>query len=135
MFLLYLIWVPFGRFWLEFLRTDSWFFPGTPFNTAHILTATAVICGAVILFLRHRHPLAIQPAGETSNEPEDSETPSDTENTQDTQGIQDTHSVQEDATDSTDGQEDRPKVATVAANANETNSNASETDSREIEHS
>ena len=62
-FLLYLIWVPFGRFWLEFLRTDSWFFPGTPFNTAHILTAAAVICGAVLLFLRHRHAPAIQQAG------------------------------------------------------------------------
>ena len=61
-FCLYLIWVPFGRFFLEFMRTDSWFFPGTPFNTAHILTATAVICGLTFLILRHRQAPTLQPA-------------------------------------------------------------------------
>jgi len=50
----YLIWYPLGRFFIEFLRTDSWFFPGTPFNVVHILSATAVICGAVGLYRRHR---------------------------------------------------------------------------------
>lgn len=53
-FLAYLIWYPFGRFWLEFLRTDSWFFPGTPFNVVHILCAIAVIGGITGLYLRHR---------------------------------------------------------------------------------
>jgi phosphatidylglycerol:prolipoprotein diacylglycerol transferase len=67
-FLLYLIWVPLGRFFIEFQRTDSWFFPGTPFNTAHILTATAVICGATFLFLRHRHAPAIQQAVESEGD-------------------------------------------------------------------
>jgi phosphatidylglycerol:prolipoprotein diacylglycerol transferase len=56
MTLMYLIWYPFGRFFIEFLRTDSWFFPGTPFNVAHILSAIAVVAGAIGLFLRHRTP-------------------------------------------------------------------------------
>jgi phosphatidylglycerol:prolipoprotein diacylglycerol transferase len=73
-FFLYLIWVPLGRFFLEFLRTDSWFFSGTPFNTAHILTATAVICGAVLLFRRHRRMPAIQQAVESQNSQENKET-------------------------------------------------------------
>lgn len=58
--LLYLIWYPFGRFWIEFLRTDSWFFPGTPFNVVHILSAIAVIGASATLYLRHR-PLNIAP--------------------------------------------------------------------------
>jgi phosphatidylglycerol:prolipoprotein diacylglycerol transferase len=56
LFLLYLIWAPLGRFWLEFMRTDSWFFPGTPFNVVHILAAIAIITSAILLFVRHRHP-------------------------------------------------------------------------------
>lgn len=50
LFLLYLIWYPIGRFFIEFLRTDSWFFPGTPFNTVHILSATAVLIASLLLF-------------------------------------------------------------------------------------
>lgn len=53
-FLLYLIWYPFGRFWIEFLRTDSWFFPGTPFNAVHILSFITFVGAAVALYLRHR---------------------------------------------------------------------------------
>ena len=53
-FLLFLIWSPLGRFFIEFLRTDSWFFPGTPFNPVHVITAIMVISASVILFLRHR---------------------------------------------------------------------------------
>lgn len=52
--LLYLIWYPFGRFWIEFLRTDSWFFPGIPFNVVHILCAISIIGAGVTLYLRHR---------------------------------------------------------------------------------
>lgn len=54
--LLYLIWYPLGRFFIEFLRTDSWFFPGTPFNVVHILSAVAVITAALLLYVRHRTP-------------------------------------------------------------------------------
>ncbi len=50
----YLLWYPLGRFFIEFLRTDSWFFPGTPFNVVHLLSAAAVVVAAVTLFLRHR---------------------------------------------------------------------------------
>src|SRR5438445_9061160 len=41
--LLYLIWYPLVRFCLEFLRTDSWFFHGTPFNVVHLLSAITII--------------------------------------------------------------------------------------------
>lgn len=61
--LMYLIWYPLGRFFIEFLRTDSWFFAGTPFNVVHILTAIAVLVGSIGLYLRHR-PAAT--AGESS---------------------------------------------------------------------
>jgi len=54
LFLLYLIWYPLGRFFLEFLRTDSWFFPGTPFNVVHLLSVIAIIGATTILFIRHR---------------------------------------------------------------------------------
>lgn len=54
--LLYMIWYPTGRFMIEFVRTDSWFFPGTPFNVVHLLSAVAVIGSGLILYLRHRRP-------------------------------------------------------------------------------
>lgn len=60
LFLLYLIWIPLGRFFIEFLRTDSWFFPGTPFNVLHLIIAVVVISAAVALFLRHRAKPALQ---------------------------------------------------------------------------
>lgn len=52
--LAYLIWYPLGRFFIEFLRTDSWFFPGTPFNVVHILSAGAIALSAFVLYRRHR---------------------------------------------------------------------------------
>lgn len=67
LFLLYLIWAPLGRFFIEFLRTDSWFFPDTPFNTAHILTGGAVITASIILYLRHRKEPAIQAQEQTTS--------------------------------------------------------------------
>ena len=57
--LLYLIWYPLGRFFIEFLRTDSWFFPGTPFNVVHILSFVAVIGASITLYLRHK-PIRLQ---------------------------------------------------------------------------
>jgi phosphatidylglycerol:prolipoprotein diacylglycerol transferase len=53
-FLMYLIWYPLGRFFIEFLRTDSWFFPGTPFNPVHLLSFAAVVGAAATLVVRHR---------------------------------------------------------------------------------
>ncbi|NWF78804.1 MAG: prolipoprotein diacylglyceryl transferase [Chloroflexi bacterium] len=52
--LLYLIWYPLGRFFIELLRTDSWFFLGTPFNVVHVLTTLAILLAAGFLFYRHR---------------------------------------------------------------------------------
>jgi phosphatidylglycerol:prolipoprotein diacylglycerol transferase len=52
--LMYLFWYPFGRFFIEFLRTDSWFFPGTPFNVVHLLSFAAFSSALVLLYLRHR---------------------------------------------------------------------------------
>lgn len=54
--LLYLIWYPLGRFFIEFLRTDSWFFAGTPFNVVHLLCAIAMGGAAIALSLRHQRP-------------------------------------------------------------------------------
>lgn len=61
--LLYLVWYPFGRFFIEFLRTDSWFFPGTPFNVVHVLSLVAVVGAAAALLLRHRAPRPSQDNG------------------------------------------------------------------------
>jgi phosphatidylglycerol:prolipoprotein diacylglycerol transferase len=58
--LLYLIWYPLGRFFIEFLRTDSWFFPGTPFNVVHVLSAIAILASTIALYLRHRN-MATEP--------------------------------------------------------------------------
>jgi phosphatidylglycerol---prolipoprotein diacylglyceryl transferase len=62
LFLCYLIWYPLGRFFIEFIRTDSWFFAGTPFNVVHLISAVVIIGSAIALFLRHRnyHPEAPQ---------------------------------------------------------------------------
>jgi len=51
--LMYLIWYPLGRFFIEFLRTDSWFFPGTLFNVVHILSFAAIVGAAALLYRRH----------------------------------------------------------------------------------
>jgi phosphatidylglycerol:prolipoprotein diacylglycerol transferase len=57
-FLMYLIWYPLGRFCIEFVRTDSWFFAGTPFNMVHILSALAIVVAILTLYLRHRNDTA-----------------------------------------------------------------------------
>ena len=59
LFLIYLIFYPFVRFCLEFLRTDSWFFPGTPFNVVHLLSAVAIVTAITLLVVRHRKPAAV----------------------------------------------------------------------------
>lgn len=70
LFLMYLIWAPLGRFFIEFMRTDSWFFPGTPFNILHIVIAAIVISASTMLVIRfvQRKPdaLAQENAGASS---------------------------------------------------------------------
>ena len=51
--LMYLIWYPLGRFFIEFIRTDSWFFAGTPFNVVHLISAICVIVSGALLYMRH----------------------------------------------------------------------------------
>jgi len=58
--LLYLLWYPSGRFFIEFLRTDSWFFPGTPFNVVHILAAIAVATSLALLWRRKQKRLGVR---------------------------------------------------------------------------
>src|SRR5258708_4169474 len=61
-FLLFLVWSPLGRFFIEFLRTDSWYFPGTSFDTIHILAVCAIIGASSLLYLRHREQrISLQP--------------------------------------------------------------------------
>jgi phosphatidylglycerol---prolipoprotein diacylglyceryl transferase len=52
--LLYLIWYPLGRFFIEFLRTDSWFFAGTPFNVVHLISAIVILGSIFLLYRNHR---------------------------------------------------------------------------------
>lgn len=70
LFLMYLIWAPLGRFFIEFMRTDSWFFPGTPFNILHVVIAAIVISASTVLVIRfvRRKPdaLAQENAGASS---------------------------------------------------------------------
>ncbi len=66
LFLLYLIWYPLGRSMLEFLRTDSTFFPGTHLNLVHVLSAISIITVCTLLFLRHRVKVPAQAQGNTS---------------------------------------------------------------------
>jgi phosphatidylglycerol---prolipoprotein diacylglyceryl transferase len=70
LFLMYLIWAPLGRFFIEFMRTDSWFFPGTPFNILHVVIAAIVISASTVLVIRfvQRKPdaLAQENAGASS---------------------------------------------------------------------
>ncbi len=70
LFLMYLIWAPLGRFFIEFMRTDSWFFPGTPFNILHVVIAAIVISASTMLVIRfvQRKPdaLAQENAGASS---------------------------------------------------------------------
>ncbi len=63
--LMYLVWYPLGRFFIEFLRTDSWFFPGTPFNTVHLLSAVAVVGAGITLLYRFRTFAAISSSSRT----------------------------------------------------------------------
>lgn len=69
--LMYLIWYPTVRFFLEFFRTDSWFFPGTPFNLVHLLSAIVVVTSVILLIVRHRHYTPVEqqePAPDTAPE-------------------------------------------------------------------
>ena len=66
--LMYLIWAPIGRFFIELMRTDSWHFHGTPFNILHVLIAIVVISASGILVLRFARRKPDVPAPEHAGE-------------------------------------------------------------------
>ncbi|MCD6290510.1 MAG: prolipoprotein diacylglyceryl transferase, partial [Anaerolineae bacterium] len=55
LFFLYLIWYPFGRFWIEMLRPDAWTMGGMA--TAQWIALIAIITALVGLYVNHRRPL------------------------------------------------------------------------------
>ncbi len=53
LFLIYLIWYPLGRIWVESLRPDAWAIGGVP--TAQIASAFFIVVAAAALVIRHRN--------------------------------------------------------------------------------
>jgi phosphatidylglycerol:prolipoprotein diacylglycerol transferase len=53
LFLIYLIWYPLGRIWVESLRPDAWTIGSVP--TAQIVSAFLIVVAAVALVIRHRN--------------------------------------------------------------------------------
>lgn len=52
-FLLYIGWYGAGRFWIEALRTDSLFIPGTPLKVSQLVAGTCVIFSIVLLTVKY----------------------------------------------------------------------------------
>jgi phosphatidylglycerol:prolipoprotein diacylglycerol transferase len=59
LFLIYLIWYPMGRIWVESLRPDAWTIGSVP--TAQIVSALVTVVAAAALVIRHRHRQATMP--------------------------------------------------------------------------
>ena len=53
LFLIYLIWYPLGRIWVESLRPDAWTIGRIP--TAQIVSAFFIVVAAAVLSIRHRN--------------------------------------------------------------------------------
>jgi phosphatidylglycerol:prolipoprotein diacylglycerol transferase len=51
LFLIYLIWYPMGRLWVESLRPDAWRIGSIP--TAQIISIALIALAAVMLVIRH----------------------------------------------------------------------------------
>jgi len=58
LFLIYLIWYPLGRIWVESLRPDAWTIGSIP--TAQIVSAVLIVIASVVLAIRHSRPHAPQ---------------------------------------------------------------------------
>ena len=65
---MYLIWYPFGRFWIEMLRPDAWRLGALA--TAQWFSLGAIAIALVALYVNHHRPQppSSQPAGETPAE-------------------------------------------------------------------
>lgn len=52
-FLIYIGWYGAGRFWIEALRTDSLYIPGTPFKVSQLVAGTCVLFSIVLLAIKY----------------------------------------------------------------------------------
>jgi phosphatidylglycerol---prolipoprotein diacylglyceryl transferase len=59
-FLLYMIWYPVGRFWVEMFRPDAWRMGALA--TAQWIALGSILIALVGLYINHRRPLSTQPA-------------------------------------------------------------------------
>ena len=59
-FLLYALWYGLGRAWIEGLRTDSLYLPGTGLRTSQLFAVLCVVASAVVLIVMHRREKAVQ---------------------------------------------------------------------------
>ena len=61
LFLVYLIWYPLGRLWVEALRPDAWRIDNIP--TAQIISLALIVMAGVLLFVHHLNRPSLKPAG------------------------------------------------------------------------
>jgi phosphatidylglycerol:prolipoprotein diacylglycerol transferase len=61
LFLVYLVWYPLGRLWVEALRPDAWRIDNIP--TAQIISLALIVMAGVLLFVRHLNRSSLKPAG------------------------------------------------------------------------
>ncbi|MGM9612754.1 MAG: prolipoprotein diacylglyceryl transferase [Butyricicoccus sp.] len=54
-FLIYAAWYGFGRFWIESLRADSLYIPGTPLRVSQVLAGVSCIAAIVLLVLGRKN--------------------------------------------------------------------------------
>ena len=54
-FLIYAAWYGFGRFWIEGLRTDSLYIPGTPLRVSQVLAGLRFLAALVLLIMGRRN--------------------------------------------------------------------------------
>lgn len=54
-FLLYAAWYGFGRFWIESLRTDSLYLPGTPVRISQVVAAISFITALALLIIGRKN--------------------------------------------------------------------------------
>jgi phosphatidylglycerol---prolipoprotein diacylglyceryl transferase len=115
LFLIYLIYYPFVRFCLEFFRTDSWFFPGTPFNVVHLLSAITIVTAITLLIVRHRsRPAAAAVQGEHPTLPVESAETSEVENVGKSNGSIDPAKLKEEELEQEEVEEHTPETGDSA---------------------
>lgn len=56
-FLIYVAWYGFGRFWIEGLRTDSLYIPGTALRVSQVLAGLSCLAAAALLLIGRRNKI------------------------------------------------------------------------------